>query len=80
MASSSPVGACAQDRPELVDICFLQEELDKASKDKKHFPPGFKVPYLVHFTDLATHPIPLELTQSLLEEDLISPFPMQPLF
>ena len=28
---------------ELLDIWFPQDELDKANKDKKHFPPGFKV-------------------------------------
>ena len=27
----------------LIDIWFPQNELDKANKDKKHFPPGFKV-------------------------------------
>lgn len=37
------LGACGQDKSELMDIYFPQDELDKANKDKKHFPPGFKV-------------------------------------
>ena len=39
------LGACAQDKSKLIDIWFPQDELDKANKDKKHFPPGFKVIY-----------------------------------
>ena len=38
--------ASAQGKPEIIDIWFPQDELDKANKkDKKHFPPGFKVIY-----------------------------------
>lgn len=39
------LGACAQDKSELIDIYFPQDQLEKANKDKKHFPPGFKVPH-----------------------------------
>ena len=41
--SNEGLGACAQVKPEMIDIYFTQDELEKANKDKKHFPPGFKV-------------------------------------
>ena len=40
---SEVLGACAQVKPEMIDIYFPQDELEKANKDKKHFPAGFKV-------------------------------------
>lgn len=70
------LGACAQVKPEMIDIYFPQDELEKANKDKKHFPAGFKLHVLLSNVGhqcsdgpapITTTTVPPEDTQSQVE-------------